>query len=338
MVFGTHSLHRFPEIIYSVIKNRERKFDVIDSEGYIAEGVDQLREDKFRAWVSIMYGCNNFCSYCIVPYVRGRERSRMPENILNEIKELAKAGYKEITLLGQNVNSYGNDLKMDIDFADLIREVNKIDGIVRIKFMTSHPKDISDKLIDAMAECEKVVPYLHLPFQSGSNEILNKMNRKYTREKYLSIIEKVKEKIPGIALSSDVIVGFPNESYENFKDTLDLVEKVRFDTLFTFIYSKRPGTPAAKMEDSITDEEKHRNFEELLALQNKISREINDSYVGRVCEILVEGVSKNNPEMMAGRTDTNKIVNFSSKTAKEGELVKVKITSAQTWALLGEEI
>ena len=338
MVFGTHSLHRFPEIIYSVIKNRERKFDVIDSEGYIAEGVDQLREDKFRAWVSIMYGCNNFCSYCIVPYVRGRERSRMPENILKEIKELAKAGYKEITLLGQNVNSYGNDLQMDIDFADLIREVNKIDGIVRIKFMTSHPKDISDKLIDAMAECEKVVPYLHLPFQSGSNEILNKMNRKYTREKYLSIIEKVKEKIPGIALSSDVIVGFPNESYENFKDTLDLVEKVRFDTLFTFIYSKRPGTPAAKMEDSITDEEKHRNFEELLALQNKISREINDSYVGRVCEILVEGVSKNNPEMMAGRTDTNKIVNFSSKTAKEGELVKVKITSAQTWALLGEEI
>lgn len=338
MVFGTHSLHRFPEIIYSVIKNRERKFDVIDSEGYIAEGVDQLREDKFRAWVSIMYGCNNFCSYCIVPYVRGRERSRMPENILNEIKELAKAGYKEITLLGQNVNSYGNDLQMGIDFADLIREVNKIDGIVRIKFMTSHPKDISDKLIDAMAECEKVVPYLHLPFQSGSNEILNKMNRKYTREKYLSIIEKVKEKIPGIALSSDVIVGFPNESYENFKDTLDLVEKVRFDTLFTFIYSKRPGTPAAKMEDSITDEEKHRNFEELLALQNKISREINDSYIGRVCEILVEGVSKNNPEMMAGRTDTNKIVNFSSKTAKEGELVKVKITSAQTWALLGEEI
>ena len=262
----------------------------------------------------------------------------MPENILKEIKELAKAGYKEITLLGQNVNSYGNDLQMDIDFADLIREVNKIDGIVRIKFMTSHPKDISDKLIDAMAECEKVVPYLHLPFQSGSNEILNKMNRKYTREKYLSIIEKVKEKIPGIALSSDVIVGFPNDSYENFKDTLDLVEKVRFDTLFTFIYSKRPGTPAAKMEDSITDEEKHRNFEELLALQNKISREINDSYVGRVCEILVEGVSKNNPEMMAGRTDTNKIVNFSSKTAKEGELVKVKITSAQTWALLGEEI
>ncbi len=338
IVFGTHSLYRFPEILYSVLSTKERKFDVVDCDGFIAEGVDQLREDKFRAWVSVMYGCNNFCSYCIVPYVRGRERSRLPENILEEVKELAKAGCKEITLLGQNVNSYGNDLEMDIDFADLIREVNKIDGIARIKFMTSHPKDISDKLIDAMADCEKVVPYLHLPFQSGSNEILDKMNRRYTREKYLSIIEKVKAKIPGIALSSDVIVGFPNETYENFKDTLDLVEKVRFDTLFTFIYSKRPGTPAAKMEDSVTDEEKHKNFEELLALQNKISREINDSYVGKIYEVLVEGVSKNNPDMMSGRTDTNKIVNFASKTASEGELVKVKITSAQTWALLGEEI
>ncbi len=338
MVFGTHSLHRFPEILYSVLKNKERNFDIVDCDGFIAEGVDQKRADKFRAWVSIMYGCNNFCSYCIVPYVRGRERSRQPEKILEEVKELAKEGYKEITLLGQNVNSYGNDLEIDIDFADLIREVNKIEGIVRIKFMTSHPKDISDKLIDAMAECEKVVPYLHLPFQSGSNEILDKMNRKYTREKYLSIIEKVKSKIPGIALSSDVIVGFPNETYENFKDTLDLVEKVRFDTLFTFIYSKRPGTPAAKMEDGITDEEKHKNFEELLALQNKISREINDSYVGKTCEILVEGISKNNPDMMSGRTDTNKIVNFASKTASEGDLVNVKITSAQTWALIGEEI
>ena len=239
IVFGTHSLHRFPEILYSVLRDKERKFDIVDCDGFIAEGVEQKREDKFRAWVSIMYGCNNFCSYCIVPYVRGRERSRQPEKILEEIRELAKEGYKEITLLGQNVNSYGNDLEIDIDFADLIRAVNKIEGIERIKFMTSHPKDISDKLIDAMAECEKVVPYLHLPFQSGSNEILEKMNRKYTREKYLSIIEKVKAKIPGIALSSDVIVGFPNETYENFKETLDLVEKVRFDTLFTFIYSKR---------------------------------------------------------------------------------------------------
>ena len=204
--------------------------------------------------------------------------------------------------------------------------------------MTSHPKDISDKLIDAMAECEKVVPYLHLPFQSGSNRILEKMNRKYTKEKYLQIIEKVKEKIPGIALSSDVIVGFPNETYEDFKETLDLVKKVRFDTLFTFIYSKRPGTPAAKMEDSITMEEKHKNFEELLALQNKISKEINDSYVGNTYRLLVEGVSKNNPQMMAGRTDTNKIVNFAPKNAKEGEFVTVKVTEAQTWALIGEEI
>ena len=338
MVFGTHSLHRFPEILYSVLKNRERKFDIVNCDGFIAEGVEQLREDKFRAWVSVMYGCNNFCSYCIVPYVRGRERSRAPEKIIEEVKDLASKGYKEITLLGQNVNSYGNDLDADIDFADLIREVNKIDGILRIKFMTSHPKDISDKLIDAMAECEKVVPYLHLPFQSGSNRILDKMNRRYNREKYLSIIEKVKEKIPGIALSSDVIVGFPNETYEDFKETLNLVEKVRFDTLFTFIYSKRPGTPAAEMEDGITDAEKHKNFNELLELQNKISREINDSYVGKEYEILVEGISKNNPDMMTGRTGTNKIVNFASKTASVGELARVKITSAQTWALIGEEI
>ena len=290
------------------------------------------------ASVSIMYGCNNFCSYCIVPYVRGRERSRQPQNVISEIKELAENGYKEIMLLGQNVNSYGKDLEISYDFSDLIREVNKIEGIERIKFMTSHPKDISDKLIDAMADCEKVVPYLHLPFQSGSNRILEKMNRKYTKEKYLSIIEKVKEKIPGIALSSDVIVGFPNETYEDFKDTLDLVEKVRFDTLFTFIYSKRPGTPAANMEDSITMEEKHKNFEELLALQNKISKEINDTYVGNTYKLLVEGVSKNNPQMMSGRTDTNKIVNFAPKNAKEGEFVTVKVTEAQTWALIGEEI
>ncbi|MBR4892556.1 MAG: tRNA (N6-isopentenyl adenosine(37)-C2)-methylthiotransferase MiaB [Clostridia bacterium] len=338
IVFGTHSLYRFPEIMWEVISKRVRKFDIIDCDGYIVEGIDQLREDKFRASVSIMYGCNNFCSYCIVPYVRGRERSRDPENIISEIKELNDKGYKEITLLGQNVNSYGKDLDEPFDFADLIKEVNKIDGIKRIKFMTSHPKDISDKLINAMAECEKVVPYLHLPFQSGSNRILEKMNRKYTREKYLDIIRKVREKIPNIALSSDVIVGFPNETYEDFLETLNLIKEVRFDTLFTFIYSKRPGTPAAKMEDSISQEEKHKNFNELLEVQNAISKEINDTYVGNTYSVLVEGVSKNNPDMMSGRTDTNKIINFAKKDAKEGDIVNVKVTSSQTWALIGEEV
>lgn len=338
IVFGTHSLYRFPEIMWEVISKRVRKFDIIDCDGYIVEGIDQLREDKFRASVSIMYGCNNFCSYCIVPYVRGRERSRDPENIISEIKALNDKGYKEITLLGQNVNSYGKDLDEPFDFADLIKEVNKIDGIKRIKFMTSHPKDISDKLINAMAECEKVVPYLHLPFQSGSNRILEKMNRKYTREKYLDIIRKVREKIPNIALSSDVIVGFPNETYEDFLETLNLIKEVRFDTLFTFIYSKRPGTPAAKMEDSISQEEKHKNFNELLEVQNAISKEINDTYVGNTYSVLVEGVSKNNPDMMSGRTDTNKIINFAKKDAKEGDIVNVKVTSSQTWALIGEEV
>jgi len=338
MVFGTHSLHRFPEILYSVISEKTRKFDITESDGIIAEGLEQKRDDKFKASVSIMYGCNNFCSYCIVPYVRGRERSRKPENILSEIKELAGKGYKEITLLGQNVNSYGKDLDLNYDFADLLRAVNDIEGIKRIRFMTSHPKDISDKLIDVMAECENVVNYLHLPFQAGSNRILEKMNRKYTKEKYLEIIDKVKAKIPDIALSSDVIVGFPNETYEDVKETIDVIKKVRFDTLFTFIYSKRNGTPAAKMGDLVTSEEKHKHFEELLEVQNEISREINDSYVGKEYEILVEGISKNNPEMMAGRTTTNKIVNFLPKNAKEGEFVKVKVTKAQTWALIGEEI
>ncbi len=338
MVFGTHSLYRFPEILFSVLSTKERKFDIEESDGIIAEGLSQRREDKFRASVSIMYGCNNFCSYCIVPYVRGRERSRKPENILNEIRELADNGYKEITLLGQNVNSYGKDLSISYDFADLLRDVNEIKGIKRIKFMTSHPKDISDKLIDVMAECENVVNYLHLPFQSGSNRILDKMNRKYTKEKYLEIIDKVKAKIPDIALSSDVIVGFPNETYEDVLETIDVIKKVRYDTLFTFIYSKRNGTPAATMEDKTTDEEKHKHFNELLEVQNTISKEINDSYVGKEYEILVEGISKNNPDMMAGRTTTNKIVNFSPINAKDGDFVKVRITKAQTWALIGEQI
>ena len=337
IVFGTHSLYRFPEILFDVLEKKERKFDIVNCDGYIIEGVDQLREDKFKASVSIMYGCNNFCSYCIVPYVRGRERSRRKENILEEIKDLAKNGYKEITLLGQNVNSYGKDLGSDYAFADLLFDVNEIDGIERIKFMTSHPKDISIKLIDTMAQCKKVIPYLHLPFQSGSNRILEKMNRKYTKEKYLEIIDNVKKKIPNIALTSDVIVGFPNETREDFLETLDLIKKVRFDTLFTFIYSKRPGTPAEKMEDKISDEEKHKNFEELLKVQNEISKEINDTYVGNVYRVLVDGVSKNNKDMLSGRTDTNKIINFVGKGAKEGDFVNVLVTKAQTWALIGEE-
>ena len=338
LIFGTHTLYKFPEILYRHFSENKRVFDVINSDGYIVEGINQKRDDKFKAWVSVMYGCNNFCSYCIVPYVRGRERSRSKENILEEVRALAYDGCKEITLLGQNVNSYGNDIENYIDFADLLKEVNKIDGIERIKFMTSHPKDISDKLIYTMAECEKVCEYLHLPFQAGSNRILSEMNRRYTKEKYLEIISKVKAAMPGVALTSDVIVGFPNETREDFLQTVELVREVRFDSLFTFIFSPREGTPAAKMTDLISDKEKHKNFEMLLGVQNEISKEINDSYVGKTYEILVDGVSKNNPEMMAGRTRTNKIVNFTSKGAKQGDLVNVKVTKSQTWALIGEEI
>lgn len=338
MVFGTHTLHKFPQILYETLEQQHRVIAVEDSDGYLVEGIPQKREDPYKAGVSIMYGCNNFCSYCIVPYVRGRERSRDKEDILRECAQLAQDGYREITLLGQNVNSYGNDLDSGIDFADLLGEINRIEGIKRIKFMTSHPKDISDKLIETMAECENVCEYLHLPFQAGNNRVLQRMNRKYTKEHYLSIIDKVKKAMPNITLTSDVIVGFPGETNEEFLDTLDVIRQVEFDSLYTFIFSPREGTPAAKMEDVLSREEKQKNFQTLVDLQNQISKKKNDAYVGKTVAILVDGISKNNPEMMAGRTEGNKIVNFEAKTAKPGQIVPVKITKAQTWALIGEEV
>jgi len=334
-VMGTQAISKFAETVYSVIFDKERKAMLEEYDG-IYECPAILRADKYKASVSVMYGCNNFCTYCIVPYVRGRERSRRKEDVISEVRELVSAGCKEITLLGQNVNSYGRGLYEDYDFADLCYDVANT-GIPRLRFMTSHPKDISDRLIDVMAECESICESLHLPFQSGSNRILKAMNRVYTREDYLERIEKVKTKIPGIALTSDVIIGFPNETEEDVKDTISLVEKVRFDSLFTFIYSRRDGTLAAMMEDKVSDEVKHKHFNMLLERQNIISREINETYVGKEVEILVEGASKNNPEMMTGRTRTNKIINFAPVNAKKGELMKVKVTSAQTWSLYGEE-
>ncbi len=338
MIFGTHTLHKFPKIVWEALKKQGRIFDVEDSLGYLAEGIAQKRDDPYKAGVSIMYGCNNFCSYCIVPYVRGRERSRDREEILKECKSLAQQGYREITLLGQNVNSYGNDLEEEIDFADLLQEISKIDGIRRIKFMTSHPKDISDKLISVMAQCENVCNYLHLPFQAGNNRVLQQMNRKYTKEHYMEIIQKVKKAIPDITLTSDVIVGFPGETNEEFQDTLALVRQVEFDSLYTFVFSPREGTPAATMEDVLSPEEKQKNFQMLVDLQNQISKRKNDAYVGKTIEVLVDGVSKNNDNMMAGRTEGNKIVNFQAKAAKPGQFVFVRITKAQTWSLIGEEI
>ena len=271
-----------------------------------------------------------------MPYVRGRERSRAPEKILEEIKELVSDGVTEICLLGQNVNSYGKDLEQDIDFSDLLCMVNDIPGVQRIRFMTSHPKDFGDKLIDTMAACDKVCPQLHLPFQAGNNRVLREMNRGYTKEEYLEKIRRVKEKIPGISLSTDIIVGFPTETNEDFLDTLDVLRKVEFDSVFSFIYSKREGTPAAKLDFVLSEEEIHTNFNKLLEVQNEISKRKNDAYVGKTFTVLVDGVSKNNDEMLSGRTDTSKIVNFKGDAALKGKYVRVKVTEAHTWSLNGE--
>ena len=335
MVFGTHSLYKFPEILYTAM-TKNRVLDVMDSDGMIAENIPVLRDDKYRAWVSIMYGCNNFCSYCVVPYVRGRERSRKHEDILKEVQQLADEGYKEITLLGQNVNSYGNDDENEYNFAQLLREVCKIDGIERVRFATSHPKDISDELIETMAQLDKVCPQLHLPFQAGSNKVLKDMNRGYTKEQYLEKIDKIKSKIPGISLSSDIIVGFPTETNEDFEETINVVKYVEFDSLFTFIYSRRDKTRAALMDSVLSDEEIQKNFDRLLETQNEISKKINESYVGKTVEVLVEGVSKNNPNALQGRTPENKIVNFSGDVGLVGKIIKLKITEAKTWSLNGE--
>lgn len=336
IVFGTHSLYRFPEILAKVYTDNVRVFDVVDIDGEIAEDLPVKREQSPCAWVSVMYGCNNFCSYCIVPYVRGRERSRKKEHILEEVRLLAQNGTKEITLLGQNVNSYGNDLTEDIDFADLLEMVCQIDGIERVRFMTSHPKDISDKLIDTMAKNKKICKQLHLPFQAGNDRVLKTMNRKYTKAEYLDKIRKIKEKMPSITLTTDIIVGFPGETNEEFLDTLDVLKKVRYDSIFSFIYSKRPGTPASKMEDVITPEEKKQNFDKMLILQDAISKEKNLELQGKVLDILVEGESKNNPDYLAGRTEGGKTVNFKADKNVIGKIIPVKIVEAKTWSLTGE--
>lgn len=338
LIFGTHMLYKLPELLCEVIKDKKSVVMIPDSDGAIAEDMPILRDKSDKAWVSVMYGCNNFCSYCIVPYVRGRERSRKPEAVIAEIKSLAANGCTEITLLGQNVNSYGKDLEEKTDFADLLKMVNEIDGIRRIRFMTSHPKDLSPRLIDAMAECDKVCHQLHLPFQAGSDKVLADMNRRYTKEQYLQKIEAVKKRIPDISLSTDVIVGFPTETTEDFEETLDVLRKVEFDNIFSFIYSKREGTPAAKMDFVLSNEEIHKNFDKLLEVQNEISLKKNKEYLGTEQLILVDDVSKNNPEMLTGRTESLKAVNFKGDESLIGKYVTVKITEAHTWSLNGELI
>ncbi len=338
LIFGTNALYRMPELLYKAYQSRKTVVDIEGGDGVICEDIPVMRDARHKAWVSVMYGCNNFCTYCIVPYVRGRERSRAPEKIIAEIERLVADGVSEVTLLGQNVNSYGKDLPEKVSFAELLRRVNKVAGLERIRFMTSHPKDFSDELIDAMAECDKVCPQLHLPFQSGSDKVLRDMNRRYTRGEYLEKLARAKARIPNLATSTDIIVGFPTERQEDFEDTLSLLREAEFDSIFSFIYSKREGTPAAKMDFVLSNEQIHKNFDRMLEVQNEISRRKNEAYVGRICRVLVDGVSKTDAHMLTARTDTNKIVNFPGRQELAGKYINVKITKAQTWSLYGEQV
>lgn len=335
LVFGTHALYRFPQLLSQVLEHREKLCDISGS-GVIAEGLPVRYEGGAKAFVSIMYGCNNFCSYCIVPFVRGRERSRSVNDILSEIECLAKEGVREVMLLGQNVNSYGKDRGEEDAFAALLLEVCKIDGIERIRFMSSHPKDISVKLLETMASNPKIMHQLHLPLQSGSNSVLECMNRHYTREKYLEIIENARRIMPDIALTTDIIVGFPTETQADFEDTLDILRKARFDSIFSFIYSPREGTKAAEMENVSTPEEINERFRHMLDVQNDISLKENLRHEGKIETVLVEGRSKTDKDMLTGRNYANKIVNFKGDDSLKDTFVQVKITKAQTWILYGE--
>ena len=332
-VFSTHHLWQFPEILHNVLFKRKRQFYVADEAGSIAEGIPQVRVNKLKAWVSIMYGCNNFCTYCIVPYVRGRERSRKPADILNECKELIASGIKEITLLGQNVNSYGKDLSCGVDFSDLLAMIAELPGDFLIRFMTSHPRDAGRKLFDTMAKYDKIAKQLHLPFQSGSSRVLKAMNRHYDREKYLAAVEYAKSVMPELVLTSDVIVGFPGETEEEFEETISLIEAVRYDALFTFIFSPRHGTPAASMEDLTPKEEKNRRFDKLCAVQNRISEEIHAAYVGKTMRCLVDGVDGDH---LTARTEGGRLVRFAGEEALIGTYQNITITGSTTWSLIGD--
>ena len=332
-VFSTHHLWEFPELLWRVLKTNKRVFAVEDEAGSICEGIPTLRTNKLKGWVSVMYGCNNFCSYCIVPYVRGRERSRMPEDILAECRELIAQGYKEITLLGQNVNSYGKDLSLGIDFADLMAQVASLDGDFRLRFMTSHPKDASKKLFDTIAKYPKICKQFHLPFQSGNDRVLKVMNRRYTSAQYLELVDYGRSLMPELVLTSDVIVGFPGETEEEFEDTLKLIEKVRYDALFTFIFSPRGGTPAASMDDPTPKSEKNRRFDRLVDLQNRISEEKHRAYIGTTQHVLVDGVDG---QMLTARTDGGRLVRFAGDEKLIGTFADVKITDCSTWSLIGE--
>ncbi len=336
LLFGTHNIHNLPELIYQVRESGSTIIEVWSEQADIVEEIPVKREEGIKAWVTIMYGCNNFCTYCIVPYVRGRERSRAPQSIIEEIQKLASEGYQEITLLGQNVNSYGKDFSEPYDFADLLTDLDKIEGVPRIKYMTSHPKDFSDKLIEVIANSKNVCEYFHLPVQAGSDNILKAMNRGYTKKQYLELIAKIKKAVPNAAISTDLIVGFPGETEAEFQETLDVLSKVNYDLAFTFIYNKRSGTPAADMENQVSDQEKKARIQRLVELQNSITFKRNQSEEGKIHRVLVDGFSKTNKEKLSGRTRTNKIVIFSGTEELIGKVVSVKITEGKPYNLEGE--
>ncbi len=338
ILFGTHNIHVLPELIDRIESQKKQIIDIWSEQKDIKEGLSVKRFQGVRAWVSIMFGCNNFCTYCIVPYVRGREKSRQPEDIISEIEELVSQGYQEVTLLGQNVNSYGKDLMSGIDFADLLVMISDIKDLNRIRYMTSHPKDFSDKLIITISHLSKVCEHIHLPVQAGSNNILKRMNRGYTREYYLELVEKIRLAIPGVSLTTDIMVGFPGESDADFEDTIELIKNVEFDSAFTFIYNKRRGTPAAGMEEQVSDEKKVARIEELIAMQNKISLCKNKMEVGKTQSCIVEGPSKTNADLMSARTRTNKIVVFRGKRDMVGKPVQLHITGCSLTHLEGEVI
>ncbi|MGL4875204.1 MAG: tRNA (N6-isopentenyl adenosine(37)-C2)-methylthiotransferase MiaB [Clostridium sp.] len=338
IIFGTHNSYKFPEYLSRVQTEGVQIKEILDKETEIVEGIPIDRESSVKAFVTIMYGCNNFCTYCVVPYVRGRERSRKSEDIIKEIEDLVAKGYKEITILGQNVNSYGKGLEEDIDFAKLLRKINEVDGLERLRFMTSHPKDLNEDVIYAIRDCDKICEQIHLPVQSGSNRLLKVMNRHYDRERYLYLIDLIKKEIPSASITTDLIVGFPGETEEDFADTLDLVDKVKYDSAFMFIYSRRNNTPADKMENQIPDDVKHERFNRLVQLVNKNIALNNKPYEGTVQEVLVEGISKNDETKLMGRTRNGKLVNFDGEKEAIGSLVNVDIKRAQPFSLVGVQV
>jgi len=337
LVLGTHNVHKLVDVVREIEESREPVLAVWDQAERLAPDVPTIRKGDISAWVPIMYGCNNFCTYCIVPYVRGRERSRPVVDIAEEIKQLGSEGFKEITLLGQNVNSYGKDSEGQYDFADLLKTVDDVGSIERIRYMTSHPRDMNDKVIDVIKDSKRVCEHFHLPIQSGSDEILRRMNRGYTTKYYLDLVKKIRASIPGSSLTTDIIVGFPGETEELFQETLELIKSVRFDAAYTFLYSKRSGTPAATMPEQIELVEKKARLQKIMNAQNEISLDINRELEGKQVEVLVEGVSKNDEKTMMGRTRTNKIVLWNKRgIEKSGQLVNIKIEKAQTWILKGQ--